>query len=200
MVDGTHPADMQAFHQLFDLGRPLSLPRHRPCPETVRTIHARQAQDRLGRLWLANWWIDRIGIETCVRQPFRSVATARGQCTGHGLIAISRRPIVRSVAAVVVQRTLVWRARGAGSGRSVNAPPEIAMTQGRSASTLRTVRGPTAEEWRVVRVARVNVLLMGSDGRRRRSSTRSGPISANQLRCGTRPPAWSSCQLASRGR
>ena len=38
------------------------------------------------------------------------------------------------------------------------------MTQGRSASTLRTVRGLTAEEWRVVRVARVNVLLVGSDG------------------------------------
>ena len=38
------------------------------------------------------------------------------------------------------------------------------MTQGRSASTLRTVRGLTVEEWRVGRVARVNILLVGSDG------------------------------------
>lgn len=38
------------------------------------------------------------------------------------------------------------------------------MTQRRSASTVRTVTGLTAEEWRVVRNARVNVLLVGSDG------------------------------------
>ena len=38
------------------------------------------------------------------------------------------------------------------------------MTHGRSASTLRTVRGLTDEEWRVARIARVNVLLVGSDG------------------------------------
>ena len=38
------------------------------------------------------------------------------------------------------------------------------MMHGRSASTLGTVTGLTAEEWRVVRIARVNVLLVCSDG------------------------------------
>jgi hypothetical protein len=38
------------------------------------------------------------------------------------------------------------------------------MTQGRSASRRRKVRGLTDEEWRVARIARVNVLLVGSDG------------------------------------
>jgi sigma-54-interacting transcriptional regulator len=38
------------------------------------------------------------------------------------------------------------------------------MTQGRSASTLRAVRSLTAEEWRVARIARVNVLFVGSGG------------------------------------
>jgi hypothetical protein len=38
------------------------------------------------------------------------------------------------------------------------------MAQGRSASTLRTTRGFGAEEWRIARLARVNVLLVGSDG------------------------------------
>jgi len=38
------------------------------------------------------------------------------------------------------------------------------MTHGRSASTLGTVRGLTAEEWRLARSARANVLLVGSDG------------------------------------
>ena len=38
------------------------------------------------------------------------------------------------------------------------------MTHGRLASTLGTVAGLTADEWRVARIARVNVLLVGSDG------------------------------------
>lgn len=38
------------------------------------------------------------------------------------------------------------------------------MTQGSSASSLRSVRGPMDGEWRVARSARVNVLLVGSDG------------------------------------
>ena len=38
------------------------------------------------------------------------------------------------------------------------------MTQGWSASILRTIRGPMDGEWRVARIARVNVLLVGSDG------------------------------------
>jgi hypothetical protein len=37
------------------------------------------------------------------------------------------------------------------------------MTQGRCASTLRTATGLTAEDWRVARIARVNVLLVGSE-------------------------------------
>lgn len=38
------------------------------------------------------------------------------------------------------------------------------MTHGPSASTLGTVTGLTAEEWRIARIARVNVLLVCSDG------------------------------------
>ena len=38
---------------------------------------------------------------------------------------------------------------------------EVAVTQGQSASTLRTVSGLTTEEWCVARTARVNVLLVG---------------------------------------
>jgi hypothetical protein len=38
------------------------------------------------------------------------------------------------------------------------------MTHGRSDSTLGTVTGLTAEDWRVARIARVNVLLVGADG------------------------------------
>ena len=38
------------------------------------------------------------------------------------------------------------------------------MTQGGSASILRTVGGLTEREWRVARIARANVLLVGSDG------------------------------------
>jgi Sigma-54 interaction domain len=38
------------------------------------------------------------------------------------------------------------------------------MTHGRSASTLGTVRALTADEWRLDRIARANVLLVASDG------------------------------------
>jgi hypothetical protein len=38
------------------------------------------------------------------------------------------------------------------------------MTHSWSASTLRTGRGLTAEEWHVVKLARANVLLVGFDG------------------------------------
>jgi hypothetical protein len=38
------------------------------------------------------------------------------------------------------------------------------MTQGRPDSILRTVGGLTDGEWRVARIARANVLLVGSDG------------------------------------
>ena len=38
------------------------------------------------------------------------------------------------------------------------------MTRGRPASTPRDVAGLTDEEWRVVRVARANVLFVGSNG------------------------------------
>ena len=37
------------------------------------------------------------------------------------------------------------------------------MNQGPRASRLRTVTGLTPEDWRVARIARVNVLLVGSD-------------------------------------
>jgi hypothetical protein len=37
------------------------------------------------------------------------------------------------------------------------------MTPGRSASTLRTAGGLMDGEWRVARIARVNILLVGSD-------------------------------------